>query len=276
MFSDLTRPPLRSGSLRHALVRPGSLWTEVRVVELTGSSNADVAGAARSGAPEGLIVVAEEQRAGRGRLDRSWVSPPRAGLTFSVLLRPAPVPAQHWGWLSMLAGVATVRAVRRLGEIEAGLKWPNDLLIGPDRKKAAGLLAEVAAGPEPAVVVGVGLNVSTRPEELPRADATSLAIEGAACVDREPLLRAILREFAGDYALWREAAGDPVASGLRAVYRESCDTLGRRVRVELPNRTTMLGEAVDIDADGRLVVDPEGGGAPLTVAAGDVVHASLA
>jgi BirA family biotin operon repressor/biotin-[acetyl-CoA-carboxylase] ligase len=218
-------------------------------------------------------VVAEEQSGGRGRLDRRWSSPVRAGLTFSVLLRPAPVPAGRWGWLSLLAGVALTRAVRRLGEVDAVLKWPNDLLVGAERRKAAGLLAEVSGG---GVVLGVGLNVTTRADELPAGvHATSLAIEKSACTDRDTLLRAILRELAADVELWRAADGDPEASGLRRVYAESCATVGERVRVELPDGTVLVGEAVDVDTEGRLVVDPDTGGGPIAVSAGDVVHARL-
>jgi BirA family transcriptional regulator, biotin operon repressor / biotin---[acetyl-CoA-carboxylase] ligase len=271
VYSDLDRPPLRVESLRGALIRPGSFWTALDVVERTGSTNADVVSSAKAGAAEGLVRVAELQDTGRGRLDRGWVSPRSAGLTFSVLLRPGPVPVQRWGWLPLLAGVALTRAVTRLGEVEAGLKWPNDLLLGPERKKAAGLLAEVANGG--ALVLGIGLNVTTRADELPRPDATSLRLERAACTDRDPLLRAILRELADDYMVWRDHDGDPEASGLRHAYTESCDTLGRRVRVELPGSKALVGEAVDVDTDGRLVVDPDSGGEPVPVAAGDVVHA---
>jgi len=270
VYSDLERPPLQEVPLRRALVRPGGFWTALWLRQRTGSTNADATAAARDGAAEGLVVVAEHQDAGRGRLDRGWVSPPRAGLTFSVLLRPSGVGVQRRGWLPLLAGVALTRAVRRLGEVEAMLKWPNDLLLGPGRRKAAGLLAEVAGD---AVVLGIGLNVTTRAGELPHPDATSLAIEGAACTDRDTLLRAILRELAGDYQVWRDTGGDPETSGLRAAYAESCDTLGRRVTVQLPAQESLVGEAVDIDTDGRLVVDPDGGGEPVPVAAGDIIHA---
>jgi BirA family biotin operon repressor/biotin-[acetyl-CoA-carboxylase] ligase len=271
VYSDLDRPPLQPEPLRRALIRPGGFWTSVEVRQRTGSTNADVAAAARDRVAEGLVIVAEEQDAGRGRFDRGWVSPPRAGLTFSALLRPALVPVQHWGWVPLLAGVALARAVGRIGEVEAVLKWPNDLLLGPERRKAAGLLAEVVA-PD-AVVVGIGLNVTTRAAELPRADATSLAVEGAACTDRDTLLRAILRELASDYDVWRGAGGNPESSGLRKAYVESCHTLGMHVRVELPGQDALVGEAVDIDTDGRLVIDPDGGGQPVAVAAGDVIHA---
>jgi BirA family biotin operon repressor/biotin-[acetyl-CoA-carboxylase] ligase len=269
VYSDLGRPPLHTTALRRALVRPGSFWQDLQIVTSTGSTNADLAAAARAGAPEGSVLVAEAQGAGRGREGREWVSPPRAGLTFSVLLRPEGVPIARWGWLPLLAGVALTRAVGRLGEIDAWLKWPNDLLLGPRREKGAGLLAEVADG---GVVVGIGLNVTTLAEELPRPDATSLRLQDAACTDRGPLLQAVLRELEHDYVAWRDAGGDPEASGLRRVYAESCDTIGRHVRVLLPGGAELTGEAVDVDADGRLVVRPDGGGEIVTVAAGDVIH----
>jgi BirA family biotin operon repressor/biotin-[acetyl-CoA-carboxylase] ligase len=296
-YSDLSRPPLSQAALRRALVKPGALWTDVRVVSHTTSTNADLAEAARHGALEGTVLVAEHQTAGRGRLDRTWESPPRAGLTFSMLLRPSPVPPQRYGWLPLLAGVSLVDVVRRLGEIDAGLKWPNDLLVapsagtapssatpsgaaafgrahaeGPARPgKCAGILAEaVPNGPDPAVVLGIGLNVSTTADELPTTEATSLALAGSACVDRDPLLRAFLREFGADYTDWRTAGGDPEKSGLRADYLARCDTLGRTVRVSLPGGADLTGEAVDVDGEGRLVIDHDGVRTP--VAAGDVVH----
>jgi BirA family biotin operon repressor/biotin-[acetyl-CoA-carboxylase] ligase len=269
MYSDLGRPPLHVPSLRRAVVRPGSYWQSLEVVESTGSTNADLAAAARAGARDRAVLVAESQESGRGRQDRSWVSPPRAGLTFSVLLRPDGVPPARWGWLPLLAGVALTRAVGRLAEVDAWLKWPNDLLLGPHRRKAAGLLAEVADG---GVVVGIGLNVTTTAEELPRPDATSLRLEDGACLDRAPLLAAVLRELGQDYVTWRDVGGDPEVSGLRRVYAESCDTVGRQVKVMLPGDAVLTGEAVDVDADGRLLVRPALGGDVVAVAAGDVVH----
>ncbi len=266
-WSDLDRPPLVPHDLVAALVRPGEFWADVRVVEETGSTNTDLLAAAADGAPEGSVLAAESQSSGQGRLDREWVSPPRSGLTFSVLLRPGVAPV-HWAWLPLLAGLALQRAVHKLGQVEAVLKWPNDLLLGPGRRKGAGILAQAHGS---AVVVGIGLNVSTRREELPREDATSLALEQAACTDRDPLLRAILRQLAGDYGDWREAAGDPMVSGLHAAYAEVCDTLGRQVSVNLPSGDTLDGIATGVDADGRLVLRAEDG-SQRTVAAGDVVH----
>ncbi|MQA26946.1 MAG: biotin--[acetyl-CoA-carboxylase] ligase [Micromonosporaceae bacterium] len=274
-YTDLSRPPLSQAVLRRAVVRAGALWTDLRVVPRTASTNAGLAAAARDGAAEGVVLVAEHQTAGRGRLGRGWESPPRAGLTVSVLLRPgAPVPARGWsplpssryGWLPLLAGVALADAVRRLGEVDAVLKWPNDLLI--DGAKCAGILAE--AVPDGGVVIGIGLNVSLGADELPRDDTTSLLLSGSACVDRDPLLRALLRELADGYADWRAAGGDPDRCGLRADYLARCDTLSRRVRVQRPGGDDLDGEAVDVDSDGRLVVS--GADTRTPVAAGDIVH----
>lgn len=271
MYGDLGRPPLRASALSRALVYDGSLWTDVRVVRATGSTNADLVAAARGGAAEGRVLVAEHQQAGRGRLDRAWVSPPQSGLTFSVLLRPpADVTPAARGWLPLLMGVAVAATVSELGEIPVGLKWPNDVLVGSDtgRGKAAGILAEVSDG---AVVIGVGLNVSTRRDELPDPSATSLVLAGAACTDRDPLLRAILRRLAEDYRGWVAVAGDAVGCGLLAAYVDRCDTLGRDVEVLLPPGTTMRGRAEGIDELGRLLVRAQTGGQhPL--AAGDVRH----
>ncbi|TML24517.1 MAG: biotin--[acetyl-CoA-carboxylase] ligase [Actinobacteria bacterium] len=264
-YTDLDRPPLSAAALRRALVVPGALWGEIVVTAETGSTNADVAAAARAGAAEGLVVVAERQTAGRGRLDRQWTSPPRAGLAVSVLLRPRTSP-RWYGWLPLLAGVALVETVRRLGEVDAVLKWPNDVLI--DNRKCAGILAE--AVPD-AVVLGIGLNVTLKESELPRPDATSLQLAGAACTDRDPLLRTFLRTLADRYERWSAAGGDPEASGLRQAYRLHCGTLGQRVRIALPDGATLAGVASDVDGTGRLVVTgPDGAATP--VAAGDVVH----
>ncbi|MGI5247253.1 biotin--[acetyl-CoA-carboxylase] ligase [Dactylosporangium sp. CA-139066] len=269
-YSRLDRPPLHQATLRRALVVPGGFWTDLRIVEETGSTNADVVAAARDGAPEGLVIAAERQSAGRGRLDRQWQSPPRAGLMLSVLLRPD-LPPSRLGWLPLLAGVALAESVRRVARIDAYLKWPNDLLLRGDRK-TAGILAEAADG---AVVLGIGLNVTLREDELPRPDATSLALGGAANADRDPLLKALLRSLADWYTRFTGHGGDPAASGLREEYKLHCGTIGRRVTVELPGGGTLEGLAADIDGDGRLQVTDRFG-AVHAVAAGDVVHARLA
>jgi BirA family biotin operon repressor/biotin-[acetyl-CoA-carboxylase] ligase len=243
----------------------------LEVVASTGSTNADLLAAARGGAPDRSVLVAERQDRGRGRLDRQWVSAPGSGLTFSVLLRPGAVPPRRLGWLPLLAGLAVVRGIGDLRDVEVALKWPNDVLLGPEQAKGAGILAEAEPGASggPAVVVGIGINVGARIEELPEG-GTSLAAEGAA-VDRTELLSAVLRRLLTDEAEWRATGGDPDATGLREAYRRHCATLGREVRVALPGGSDLVGRASDLDDDGRLVLR-EPSGAVRTVAAGDVVH----
>jgi BirA family biotin operon repressor/biotin-[acetyl-CoA-carboxylase] ligase len=282
-YSDLDRPPLSARSLTRALLTSGAFWSRLDLRAETGSTNADAIEAAHRGEPEGLVVVAEQQSAGRGRRDRQWTSPPRAGLTVSVLLRPgradaergwAAVPAAAFSWLPLLAGVALREAVRRVSEVDATLKWPNDLLIGDGQGhdgKGAGILAEMAGD---AVVVGIGLNVSTRAEELPETTglpATSLRVAGAANVDREPLLRALLRGIADWYEGWREAEGDAEMSGLLAAYRRGCSTIGRDVRVLLPGGGEIVGRAAAVDPDGQLVIRTADD-RDHHVSAGDVLH----
>ncbi|MGB2568244.1 biotin--[acetyl-CoA-carboxylase] ligase [Micromonospora citrea] len=284
-YTDLDRPPLSAARLARALTPPHGPWRRIDLRAETGSTNADAVQAARAGEPEGLVVVAERQTAGRGRRGRVWQSPARAGIAISVLLRPGaadaerdwpPAPATGYGWLPLLAGVALVEAVARLAELEAGLKWPNDLLIGD--AKCGGILAEAVpeASPAqpPAIVLGIGLNVTLRADELPEnptgLPATSLQLAGAAATDRDPLLRALLRSLAEWYDRWRAAGGDPVTSGLRDAYLNSCATVGRQVRVLLPDGGELTGRAVGVDADGQLVVETADGRRAL--AAGDVLH----
>ncbi|MFC1404318.1 MULTISPECIES: biotin--[acetyl-CoA-carboxylase] ligase [Streptacidiphilus] len=269
-WSDLDRPPLRGAALERAVLRPGGLWTSLRVVPQTGSTNSDLAAEAARGAAAGAVLVAEEQTAGRGRLERRWSAPARSGIFLSMLLRPDGVPKPRWGWLPLLVGVSAASALSQVAGVEVRLKWPNDLLVdvGGEERKLGGILAELAGD---AVVVGIGLNVSLREEELPVPAAGSLALAGAAVTDRETLLRALLRTFDELYADWAGAAGDPEASGLRAAYAAQCATLGRSVRVELPGGRELLGEAVAVDGDGRLVVR-DGAGEERAVGAGDVLH----
>ncbi len=279
-WSDLDRPPLNAAALRRAVVTPGGLWTALDVVDSTGSTNADLAARAAQGVPEGAVLVAEEQTAGRGRLDRRWTAPARSGLFFSVLLRPgaaaadgaAPVPAERWGWLPLLAGVAVATALSRVGGVDTALKWPNDLLVTVDggERKAGGILAERSGAD--AVVVGIGVNVSLRAEELPVPTAASLVLAGAAGTDRDPLLRAVLRSFADWYGAWRAAGGDPAASRLQQTYAAGCATLGREVRAELPGGAELVGRAVAVDGDGRIVVAPSDGAAERALASGDIIH----
>ncbi|GAA3190232.1 MULTISPECIES: biotin--[acetyl-CoA-carboxylase] ligase [Streptomyces] len=268
-WSDLERPPLDVRALRRALLRPGSLWTALDVVDATGSTNTDLALRAAEGAPEGTVLVAEEQTAARGRLDRRWSAPPRSGIFVSVVLTPR-VPQERWGWLPLLAGVAVATALSRAAGVDTALKWPNDVLLTVDgaERKAGGILAERAGD---GIVLGMGLNVSLHEDELPVPTATSLALAGAHTTDRDTLLRAVLRSLETWYAAWQDADGDPAASGLQEAYAAGCATLGRAVRAELPGDRTVRGEAVALDGDGRLIL-ATGDGVQQPVGAGDIVH----
>ncbi|MEU9332277.1 biotin--[acetyl-CoA-carboxylase] ligase [Streptomyces sp. NPDC048290] len=271
-WADLDRPPLNATALRRALLRDGGLWRELEVVQRTGSTNSDLVARSVGGkAADGTVLIAEEQTAARGRLDRRWTAPPRSGLFLSVLLEPAGVPVARWGWLPLLTGVAVATALSRTAGVDTALKWPNDLLVTVDgqERKAGGILLERAG--DRAVVIGAGINVSLRADELPVPTAASLALAGAAVTDRDPLLRAVLRSLEEWYRRWLAAGGDPVASGLQETYAAGCATLGRTVRAELPGDRSITGEAVALDGDGRLVIaTAEGVQEP--VGAGDVVH----
>lgn len=275
-FDDLDRPPLDRSALAEALTRGASLWREVDLHEAAPSTNALAAAALREGAAEGLVVVADHQTAGRGRLDRVWTTPPGAALTFSVVLSPAPVPLERWPWLPLLTGVAVAEGVRRATGLDAGVKWPNDVLIGD--RKVAGILAERVEGAHgPAVVVGVGLNVGMRAEELPAPAATSLALELGADgpVDRTVVMREVLRTLEALYLEWRGESGDP-ARGLHASYLRRCVSIDRDVTIELPDGTAFAGRVSSVDATGALVVDgtdPGGQRVRRSFHAGDVVHA---
>ncbi|HLK95803.1 MAG TPA: biotin--[acetyl-CoA-carboxylase] ligase [Nocardioidaceae bacterium] len=272
-YSDLDRPPLDAAALRRSLGagRPGSWWTAADVVAESGSTNADLAERARAGAaatPAGAtLLVAEHQTEGRGRRGRSWQAPARSALTLSVLLRPV-VPAERWSWLPLLVGVAVAEAVERTTGVEARLKWPNDVVVD-DRKLAGILLERVESRTGPAAVIGVGLNVSLRRDELPVPTASSLLLETGETVDRQPLLLALLRTLEALYLAWSETAGDPGA-GLHASYVRRSATLGRSVRVALPEGGSLSGTAESVDAAGRLVVAT--GTGRRTIGAGDVVH----
>jgi BirA family biotin operon repressor/biotin-[acetyl-CoA-carboxylase] ligase len=256
---DAARPPLDGDRLADA----GPFTIEV--VAATPSTNAVVAARAREGASEGLVVVTEHQTAGRGRLDRTWQTPPRAALTFSVLLRPR-VPAADWPWLPLLTGHALAKVLDlALAGADAGVKWPNDVLV--DDRKVSGILVERVESPQgPAAVVGIGLNVSTTAEELPVATATSLALAGLVEPDRTTLLLDVLAALRAEYDAWQAGGGDE----LRAAYAAASVTIGRTVRVELPSGESLIGLATGIDPGGRLLVrGPRGEQA---VGAGDVVH----
>lgn len=267
-MSSPQRSALLAEPLTRALVHRGGLWNDVRVVQETGSTNEDLL--AGGGAPSGSVLVAEEQTAGRGRQGREWSSPPGSGLTFSVLLRPGEVEVSRWPFLPLLAGMALASAITRICALCVRLKWPNDLLVmAPEGepRKLAGVLTERSGE---AVVIGVGLNVSTTASELPYPAATSLAMENFRWVSRQELLIATLRELETTYLAWLRERGDPEASGARSAYRHMSATLGQQVRIQLPGGGELHGLARDVDGNGRLVLDTDADAE--LVSAGDVTH----
>ncbi|MCE7006012.1 biotin--[acetyl-CoA-carboxylase] ligase [Kibdelosporangium philippinense] len=246
------------------LEQPNGPYAAITVVDSTTSTNADLE---RMRPPDRTVLIARQQTAGEGRRARSWTSPP-GGLYVSIYYVPTGVPAHRWPWLTLLAGVALVNVARSTG-VEAVLKWPNDLLLGPGRKKGAGVLATTT---EQGVVLGIGLNVQPVQAELAPGGLapTSLVEEGADELDLTELANRLLLELDKWEAPWRAAGGDAVASGLHEEYRERCETLGQEVRVDLIDGS-FEGTARYLEADGTLVVrDADGRDRP--VPAGDVVH----
>ncbi|MHB1172098.1 MAG: biotin--[acetyl-CoA-carboxylase] ligase [Lacisediminihabitans sp.] len=253
--------------------------TTLSVLVTIGSTNDEVVARASAGSePEFAVVLTTNQTAGRGRLGRVWVAPPGKTLAVSLLLRPRlppgePLALEHYGWLSLLAGVAMARAVaEQVPDRRVSLKWPNDVLI--DGVKVAGILAELLPGGD-AVVIGAGVNLTIGREELPTPTSTSLRLDGAAKVGDElvdAVLSCYLRELRLEYREFLRLGADPDASGLREQLLTLCSTLGRQVKVQLPGGEVLLGTAIDVDRTGRLRVKRSADGRVQAVAAGDVTH----
>jgi BirA family biotin operon repressor/biotin-[acetyl-CoA-carboxylase] ligase len=239
--------------------------------------------------PDLSVVVTDNQTRGRGRLGRTWLAPTGKSLAISVLLRPrsgdAPLSASHYGWFPLLAGAAMTRAVREVVEasladrpVEPGeespehfvtLKWPNDVLI--DGYKVSGILSELLPDAH-GLVIGAGLNVSLDEHDLPTLTSTSLQLVTGTVPDPDAVLARYLTELRDLTRDFLAADADPVRSGLLQAVTELCGTLGSPVRVELPGGDDLVGTAVALDADGRLIVEDQANGELQAVAAGDVTH----
>lgn len=242
------------------------LWREIRWIDSTGSTNADLAVEARRGVSEGLVLVAREQTAGRGRLDRSWSSPPGASVSMSLLLVPRH-PFTHWGWLSLLAGMAVRSALAGMAADpqRVQLKWPNDVLI--DGRKVCGILSERVEHPDGArAVVGIGINVGMDEADLPVPNATSLRLAGLP-EDRDHVVTEVLAQFEKLYLSWQDGYD------VRADYRRACSSIGAELRIIVDRDETVEGIGADVDEQGRIVVDTARGRRVFAV--GDVIHARL-
>ncbi|MHC8607152.1 biotin--[acetyl-CoA-carboxylase] ligase [Paenarthrobacter ureafaciens] len=255
------------------------------VVESTGSTNADLVRAVTMEPKKWAdlaVLTAEHQTAARGRLDRHWESPERSAVSVSMVLRPVtadgmPVPTQSYSWLSLLAAVALREALQETAGVKAQIKWPNDVLV--NGRKIAGILAQLTAlgdGSVPAVILGVGLNVTLTEDQLPVPTATSLALEGSTTTDRTALLKGYLTQFTRLYRSFCNAEGDPHAGlaggpSLHKRVESAMITLGREVRAHLPGDHELVGHASRLDDHGSLLV-VDHGGREHVVTAGDVVH----
>jgi biotin-[acetyl-CoA-carboxylase] ligase BirA-like protein len=243
-------------------VRDAGLLAPVHYLSETDSTNARALEMAREGAPEWTVVVAGHQTGGRGRLGRRWLDAPGRSLLCSVILRPRLAPDEvHLVTLAAAVSVIDAAQLPRLGA-----KWPNDIVVG--ERKCGGILAEaeVQGGTVRHAVLGIGVNVSAGPEDLPdevRGTATSLALEGAS-IDRDGLLAGFLGSLRG------LLQSDGFPAGIVEAYRPRCRTLGRRVRATTTSGDRIEGRAVDVDERGSLLVDR--GGRVERVAFGEVEH----
>jgi BirA family biotin operon repressor/biotin-[acetyl-CoA-carboxylase] ligase len=273
MPHNSVRRALDETALRNAASIPGPTWRRLDVVAETGSTNADLIARASGGEDiAGTVLITEHQTAGRGRNGRTWLAVPRALITMSMGIPTTDIPAAAWGWVPLVTGLAVVDAVAEVSGVRAGLKWPNDVLAGPEGHKLAGILAEVAP-PASVIVVGVGLNVSLRADELPdpaagSLQATSLQMLGAGEPDREALVGALLTQMARRIDGLRRAGGADAA--LLEEYTARSLTIGSRVRATMPGDLEVVGEALGIDDQGRVRIDT--GGDVVVVSAGDIVH----
>lgn len=264
MDRESVRQRLRAPALREELTGPGRFWRFLEVLEETGSTNSDLTARAAAGEDvDGVVLIAEHQTAGRGRMGRQWSAAPHSQVAMSVGVGARDVPTASWGWLSLAAGVAVVDAVAAVTGVEARLKWPNDVLV--DGAKLAGILAEVSGR---VIVVGIGLNVTLHGDEVGESGATSLLDLGVDAPDRTRLAAEMLLQLGRRISNWRGAGG--ADDELRADYRRSCLTIGSPVRATLPGGDTVEGQATAVDDQGRLCITV--GTETVEVAAADVVQ----
>lgn len=268
---------LSASPLLDSLVTPHGPWRSVRVLGVVGSTNVEAATQPRAWE----LVTAEAQESGRGRHTRAWASPAGTSVSMSMTV-PCPPRPQDWGWLPLLAGLAVRDALTALSvQVGSGmqvrLKWPNDVLVRGDEHrgwgKVCGILCELH--PSGLAIVGIGVNVSVAPENLPVPAATSLHLAGLDPLAiglemgaRERIIIAIARAFAQVHEAW--CRGGPALEAVRQRYREACVTIGAEVDLHAPGDRVLRGTVHGVDDDGRLVLaGPDG---MQRYAAGDVVH----
>ena len=272
-----SREPVDIAAIRAAVANPNGPYARVDYTAFTGSTNADLVAAGHQNAPAWTAAVTEYQNSGRGRHGRVWTAPKGSHVTLSILIRPTAESIERLGTMPLVSGLAIIDALTATAarhpdatdKLTPQLKWPNDVLI--DGRKLCGILAEaVSLGPEPAVVIGLGLNVSITTEELPVPHATSLDLEAPGIeIDRAQLTADVLLALHHRINQWVDA--DPQ---LMADYRAVCSSIGADVKVLLPGDEELLGTVRDVADDGRLVVVDKQGSEHV-LAAGDVTHLRL-
>ena len=253
MSNEVLRTPLDEAEI-NSRVTP---YWRVSVVELTGSTQNDLLQLVESNnALDGQVIATEFQSDGRGRLDRTFEAPAQSALLFSFYIKPRNQRSE-WGFIPLIAGLSLVRAITTIDTaMKVSLKWPNDLII--NEKKCAGIIAQTT---NEGIVIGIGLNVSMTPNELPVSTATSLAIEGSTITDRDLLLSHLLNTFAELFEAWEEG------SELLDEYASASSTIGKKVRIELPGGENLEATVARISHTGELVLDDG-----RHVSAGDVIH----
>lgn len=266
-----SRLPLDLTRVRDLLHAEGWAGPDPILLSAVPSTNAEAESLVKAGSPEGTCVIAEAQTAGRGREGRSWHSPAGAGVFLSFVVRPGDIPQDRWTWLSLVAGLAARDAIRAACRVPVDLKWPNDLMVisamcggSGGTRKLGGVLSEVIDG---AVILGIGINVMLKSDELPTDKSTSIYLEGGT-IDRAEIVAKLLPALTRRLAQWR--ADDPA---LRQDYRDGCLTIGRIVEIELTGGGHVNGIVSGIDEAGHLLVDD--GETTQTITTGDVVHATI-
>lgn len=268
---------LGTAAVVKSIRKGGGSWRSVTVFPKVSSTNTVALALAQAGCPTGVVLVADLQTEGRGRLDRAWEAPAGTSAMFSVVLIPSG-PDHEWGILPLLAGVAISEAVEFVTGVRVSLKWPNDLVIrdedAPSGRggKVGGLLSEF--DPESgAIILGVGLNVDLSQDDLPVSSATSLTLAGVPRERRAKLIGRALSRIEHWFTAWDAVGTDAAAlDRLLMAYRERCISVGAQIEVSRPGSPNLVGRGTGIGPRGELLVETADGVEAVTV--GDVVHAS--
>jgi len=272
-------PPLTRDTI-HSTLSTTWLGRRIELFDCLPSTNREAVQLAQAEVEHGTVVVADSQTAGRGRLSRSWFSPPGANLYCSIILRATRPPKRltEWlSWLPLISALAAAEAIEEVSSIHVSVKWPNDLLIS--ERKVGGILCESGTGKrsDPFQIIGIGINVNGDHNDWPadlRDSATSIWQERKIVIDRNRLLAQLLLEL-------EQCLDELVIHGTNQIalaYSQRCSTIGHTVRATLGNGTIVVGLAEGIGLDGSLRLRPQatqpGSGTPEVVhlRVADIIH----